>query len=124
LGAILLFDRNFLILVGIQCAGGIRLLAQGLNRRHHRFLVRFKCCSQRSVVINVDRHHVKHRRKAHERDEGWIESFRLRGVGQRCALQVRVLFQPVVCVDNLLRVGRSRTYLRKQCVGIERDRSQ
>jgi hypothetical protein len=124
LSPVLLFHGDLLILVAVERARGVCLLTQRLDRRHHRCLIRLERLSQRSVVINIYRHRVQHRRKGHQRDEGRIEPLPLRGVGERLSLQVGVLLHPVVRIENLLGVGRRRTYLRKERVRIQRDRSQ
>jgi hypothetical protein len=87
-------------------------------------LIRLERLSQRGVVINIYRHRVQHRRKGHQRDEGRIKPLPLSSVGERLSLQVGVLLHPVVRIEDLLRVGRRRTYLRKERVRIERDRSE
>jgi hypothetical protein len=87
-------------------------------------LIRLERLSQRGVVIYIYRHRVQHRGKGHQRDEGRIEPLPLGGVGERLSLQVGVLLHPGIRIENLLRVGRRRTDLRKERVRIQRDRSQ
>jgi hypothetical protein len=45
----------------------------------------------------------------------------LRRIGQRLSLKALILLQPIVCIRNLLRIGRRRTNLRQKRIRIERD---
>jgi hypothetical protein len=47
----------------------------------------------------------------------------LRRIRQRLALQLAILVQPVLHIENLLRIRRSRTYLRHQRIRKQRKRS-
>jgi hypothetical protein len=52
----------------------------------------------------VLRHHFEHLRKIHQRDEGRVESLLLRCVGERSSGEARILREPVVDVEYLLRI--------------------
>jgi hypothetical protein len=123
LHATLLLHRYRLVLVAIERASGKRILPQRLNRRHHRLLVCLERIPQRGIVIDIFRHHIHHGRKTHQRDEGRIEPLSLRRIRQRRRLQIAIAVHPVVCIEDLLRVRRSRTYLRHQRIRKQRKRS-
>jgi hypothetical protein len=110
----LLLHRNRLVLVAIQRTSCKRILPQRLNRRHHRLLVRPERIPQRCIVIDVVRHHLYDGRKVHQRNKRRIEPMLLRRIRQRLPLQIAILMHPVVHIQNLLRIRRSRTYLRHQ----------
>jgi hypothetical protein len=110
----LLLHRHRLVLIAIQRAPRKRVLPQRLNRRHHRLLIVPKHLSQRSIVVHIRRHHLHDGRKVHQRDKRRIEPMLLRRIRQRLSLQIAVLMHPVFYIENLLRVRRSRAYLRHQ----------
>jgi hypothetical protein len=123
LHATLLLHRNRLVLVAIQRTSRKRILPQRLNRRHHRLLIVPKHLTQRSIVIHIRRHHLNDGRKVHQRDKRRIEPMLLRRIRQRLSLQIAVLVHPVFDIKNLLRIRRSRTYLRHQRIRKQRKRS-
>jgi hypothetical protein len=112
------------LLIGAQRARSIRLRAQPLDRIRHRRLVRRKCHADRGVVVDVFRHHRHHLRKIHQRDERGIKSRCLRRIGERRAGKVRILYQPIINVENFLRVRARSRDLRQQRIRIQRHRSQ
>jgi hypothetical protein len=124
LRAVLLLDRNVLIFVAVQGAGGIGLLSQRLDCRHHGGLIGLESRTYRSVVIDVLGHRIEDGWEGHERYEGRIEALLLGSVIQCCAPQVAVLFQPIIGIDDLLGVTGSGANLRKQGIGIERNRRE
>ena len=63
-------------------------------------------------------------RKIHQRDKRWIESRRLCGIGERGSGEIGILLQPVIHVENFLRIGAGSGDLREQRIRIERDRSE
>jgi hypothetical protein len=87
-------------------------------------LIRLERRSQCSVVIDMCRHGIENRWEGDERDESRIESLLLSRIGQRLPCQAAVLLQPVVGIDDLLRISGSGTYLGEQRVGIECDRCE
>jgi hypothetical protein len=112
------------LLIGAQRAWSISLRAQSLNRIGHGRLVRRKCHADGGVIVYVLRHHRDHLRKIHQRDERRIKSRRLRRIGERSAGKVRILYQPIINVENFLRVGASSSDLRQQGIRVQRHRSQ
>jgi hypothetical protein len=78
----------------------------------------------RGVIVDVLRHHLQHLRKTGQRDECRIESLFLCGVGECGSFKVRILLQPVIHIDNFLRIGRGSCDLGQQRIGVKRDRSQ
>jgi hypothetical protein len=78
----------------------------------------------RGVVVDVFGHHLDDRREVNERDECRIESLLLGGIGKRGPREASVMGEPVVDVENLLRVGGGSGDLCEERVGIERDGGQ
>jgi hypothetical protein len=70
------------------------------------------------------RHHLQHLREIHQRDKCRIESLLLRGIRERSASQAGVLLQPVVDVQDFLRVGGRGCDLSQQGVRIKSDWGQ
>jgi hypothetical protein len=107
-----------------QSARVISLISQALNRSRDCSLIRREGLTDGRIIVDILRHHVEHLRKIDERDKCRIESLLLRCIRQCCARQRRILRQPVIHIQNFLRIGRSRGDLRKQRIGIKRDRRQ
>jgi len=78
----------------------------------------------RSVIVDILRHHIQHLRKARQRDKRRIESLFLRRIGELSTRQPRVLLQPVIDIQDFLRIRRRGSDLRQQRIRVERDRSQ
>ena len=97
---------------------------QALNRSGDRRLVRRKCGADGSVVVNILRHHGYDLRKIHQRHERWIESRSLRCIGERFTAEIGILQQPVIHIENFLRIGAGRGDLREQGIRIEGDWSE
>ena len=119
-----LLHFHLLLLGGLQCAGCVRVGAQPLDRRGHFALIGGKCSADSGVIIDVLRHHLQDLREINQRDERWIESLLHGGVSERRAAQIGILLQPIMRVENFLRVRRGGSDLREQGIGIERHRSQ
>jgi hypothetical protein len=124
LPAIFGLEEDLLLTVAAKSAGGVGLLAQALDRIHDRALVGLEGLSDGGVIIDILRHHVEHLGKADQRQECGIKPLGLRRIGQSCALEARILVQPVLNVENLLRVGGGGGDLRQQGVGIEGNRRE
>jgi hypothetical protein len=103
-----------------QRAGSICLGAQSLNRVGDGRLVSGKCDADGSVIVDVLRHHGDDLREIHQRDERRIESRCLRSIGQRGAGEVGILDQPIINVENFLRIRAGGGDLSQQRIGIER----
>ena len=115
----------YLILVAAaQRARSIGLSAQPLNRSGDRRLVRRKRGADRRVVVNILGHHGDNLRKIHQRYERWIESRSLRRVSARLAAEIGILQQPVVHIENFLRISAGSGDLRQKGIRIERDWSE
>jgi hypothetical protein len=78
--------------------------AQPLNRSGDRPLVRQKRYSDSGVIVDVLRHHRYDLRKIRQRYKRGIESLRLCRVGERVASETGILMQPVIDVENFLRI--------------------
>jgi hypothetical protein len=119
-----LLHFNGLLRVGTERSRGIGLRTQPLNRVGHRALIRRKCLSNGGIIVDVLRHHLQNLRKIYQRNKGGIESLLLRGIGERGSCQSLVCCQPVVDIQNFLRIRRCRHDLRQQRIGIERNRRE
>jgi hypothetical protein len=84
-------------------------------------LIGLECRANRGVIIDVLGHRVEHRREGHERYERWIETLLLDRVGECHSRKIAVLFQPIIGIDDLLRVAGCRANLREQGVRIKCD---
>ena len=115
---------HFLLGIGAQCSRFISLRAQTLNRSRYGSLIGEKGIADGGVVVNVLRHHGQNIRKIHQSDECRIEPLLLRGVREGGAGQSAMLMQPVVRIENLLRICRCRCDLRQQRIWVKRDRRQ
>jgi hypothetical protein len=117
---------HFHLILGVtaQRARGIGLGAQALNRSGNRCLVRQKCVADGGVIIDVLRHHGYDLGKIHQRDERWIKSRLLCCVGKRGAGEIGILQEPVINVENFLRIGAGSGDLRQKGIRIEGDWSE
>jgi hypothetical protein len=109
-----LLHLDLLLFIAAQRARGIRLRAQTLDRSSDLSLIGCHGLPNCRVVVNVLRHHLKHAREGQQSKKGRIESITLCRIGLRSARKVRIFCQPVINVEDLLRVGRGRRNLSKQ----------
>jgi len=115
----------YLLLRGAaQGACVIGFIPQALDRSRHRSLIRSEGLADGGIVVDIFRHHLEHLRKIHQRNECRIESLLLRCIGQGRTRQRRILRQPVIHIQNFLRIGSCRRDLRKQRVRVKRNRRQ
>jgi hypothetical protein len=119
-----LLNLDLLLLGGLQCAGCVRVGAQPLDRGSHFALIGGKCGANRGVIIHVLRHHLQDLREIYQRDKCGIESLFHGGIGERRAAEIGILLQPIMRVENFLRVRGGGGDLREQGIGIERHGSQ
>jgi hypothetical protein len=113
-----------LLLVGLQVPGLVGLAPQALDGCGDRPLICRKRLANCGVVVNIFGHHRNHPREGTQGEKCRIEALLLRCIGQRLVGQGRVRGQPVVEVQNLLRIsGRGRN-LRQQRVWIQSDGRQ
>jgi hypothetical protein len=119
-----LLDLDLLLFIAAQRSRGVGLGAQTLDGGSYLRLVGVHSLPNRRVIVNVIRHHLDHGRERDQGKEGRIESVPLCRIGKGGAGEVRVLREPVVNVEDLLRVSGSRRNLCEQRVGIKRDRRQ
>ncbi len=107
-----------------QCARSIRLRPQTLDSCRHLALI---CRDRRSnggIVVDILRHHLDYLGKACQGDECRIKTLLLGSRRQLRHDEVLVLPQPVIEIQDLLRIGGRRRNLRQQGVGIKRNRRQ
>jgi hypothetical protein len=80
-----LLHLNLLLFIAFQRSRRISLSPQTLDRIRHLLLVSRHRLPDRSIVVDVIRHHLQHIREGHQRNERRIVSLLLRGIGQRRA---------------------------------------
>ena len=119
-----LLHLDLLLRSAAQCTRRVGLRPQTLDGRRHLALIRRDRRADRRIVVDILRHHLDHLGEAHQRDECRIKPLLLGSRGQLGYGEVLVLPQPVVHIQNFLRVGGSRRDLRQQGVGIQRNRRQ
>jgi hypothetical protein len=115
---------NLLLRRAAQRPRVIRLCPQPLDRLRNHILVGQHGRTNGGIVVDVLRHHLHHRRESRQRDKGRIEPLLLRPRRQLRQGFIAVLRQPVIEVENLLRIGSSRGDLCQKGIGIKRDRRQ
>jgi hypothetical protein len=115
---------HLLLRITAQRAGVVRLSPQALNRSRDGFLIRGKCLSDGGVVVDVLSHHFQHLRKIYQRDECGIESLLLCRISERRARKPGVLRQPVIDIQDFLRIGGGGSDLGEQGIGIKGDWGQ
>ena len=104
LRATLVLHLHGLLLIAIERPQGICLLTETLHRIHDRRLIRSERLPDGGKVVDVLRHHVQDLRKINERNESRIKALRLRRIRARLSAQPHVLAQPVVNIEDLLRI--------------------
>jgi hypothetical protein len=119
-----LLHLHLLLRRAAQRSRRVSLRTQPLNRRRHLRLIRRDGRPERSVVVDILSHHLDDRRKVSKSNKSRIETLFLRRIRQRRSAQALIQRQPVVDIQNLLRIRRSRRNLRQQRVRIERYRRQ
>ena len=119
-----LLHGHGLLLIAAQRARGVSLSSQALNGICNPRLIGSEGIPDGGVVVKVLRHHVEDLREIHECDECGVKTLLLRRIGEGCSRQARICRQPIVNVQDLLRVCRSGHYLRQQRVRIQRDGGQ
>jgi hypothetical protein len=113
-----------LLLIAAQVARVVGLSAQALNRGGHRSLVRRKRLADGGVIVDVLGHHLQDLRKINEGDERGIEPLLRGGICERSAGEIEVLLQPVIHVEDFLRIRGGGGDLGEQGIRIERYRGQ
>jgi hypothetical protein len=116
-----LLDVDLLLCIAAQRSRGICLGAQTLDGSGYLCLVGRHGFPDGRVVVYVLRHHLEDGGEGDERDEGGIEALLLGAICERRAAEVRVLREPVIDVQDLLRVGGGRRDLGEKRVGIKCD---
>lgn len=107
--------------IAAQGARGVGLCTQPLHRGTDGGLIRSESRTDCGVIVHVLRHHVNHLRESNECYEGGIKPLGLRAIGQRSAGEVRIGLQPVINVQDFLRIGRGRSDLCQQRIRIKSD---
>jgi hypothetical protein len=119
-----LLHLNLLLGTAAQCARGIGLRPQALDGRRHLALIGRDRRPNRGIVVDILSHHLYYLGKARQGDEGRIKTLLLGSRRELRHAEVLVLPQPVIEIQDLLRIGRRRRDLRQQSVGIQRHRRQ
>ncbi len=122
--AAVLLHLDLLLRSTAQRTRSVGLRPQPLNRSRHLILIRRNRGPDRGIVINILRHHLHHVGKPGQGNKCRIETLLLGSSGQLRQGEVAVLRQPIIEIQNLLRIGRGGSDLGQKRVGVESDRSQ
>jgi hypothetical protein len=120
----ILLHLDHLLWGATQSAGCVGLSSQPLNRCGHLILIRRHCRPDCSVVVNIVRHHLQNTGKADKGNKCRVEALLLGSGGQLREGKVIVLRQPVVHIQNLLRIRGGGSDLGEKGIGVESDGSQ
>ena len=112
----------FLLRVGLQRAGRLRLLPQALHGRYHVRLLSQEGLAERGGPLQVLIHALEERGKEDQRLHTGVPLLLGRRFHQRIRLERLVLVEPAVAIHNLERISRGCERLRHQFVGVKRDR--
>lgn len=99
-----LLHLNLLLLTAAQRAGVVSLIAQTLDRGRNRSLVGVEGRADGGVVVDVLRHHLQHLREVHQGNKRGVEAVLLGCVGQRCSGEPGVVGEPIIDIENFLRI--------------------
>jgi len=114
-----LLHGHGLLLIAAQRARRVGLSSQALNGICDRSLIGGEGVPDCGVVVDVLSHHVEDLWEIYQCDECRVEPLLLRRIGEGRSRQARIRRQPVIHVQDLLRVCRSCGYLRQQRVRIQ-----
>ncbi len=98
-----LLDNNCLLWRGLQRPRRIGLCAQPLDSFRNTCLVCRHGLTDGGIVIDIFGHHLQHARKLHQRNKCRIKSLLLRRLAELIAAQSRIVGEPVIHVQDLLR---------------------
>ena len=119
-----LLHHHLLLRSAAQRTRRVGLSAKPLHGSGNCCLVGRKCLTDGGIVVHVLRHHLQHLRKIHQSDKRRIESLLLRRIGECRSGQSLIVLQPIVDIQNLLRIRRGCRDLGEQGIRIERYRRQ
>jgi hypothetical protein len=105
----------------VQRTCGVCLGPQPLDGRRDRSLISREGLTNRSIVVDVLGHHAQYVRKIDQRNECRIKSLLLGRVCEGRTCQPLILLQPVIHVEDFLRIGRSGCDLREQRIRVNRN---
>jgi hypothetical protein len=106
--------NNRLLRVRAQSSRGISLGAKALDGIGNRGLICRHGLANRCIVVDIVRHHLQDVRKMHQSNESRIKSLLLRGIAERIAGKPRIVGEPIIDVENFLRVRGGGCNLREQ----------
>jgi hypothetical protein len=112
---------NLLLWRALERASANRTIAQRLDSGHDvigLIVIRFaKCRGPRQTVV----HRLQNRRKLGQRLDTWIPGLGIYCIGQLITREIRVLLEPGVIFNDLIRIGRRHQDLGYQQIRIDRD---
>ena len=120
----LFFDYNLLFLSCLQCAGGLCLGTEPLNRIHNILFLGQKRIAQFCCPVEFFVEHRENLRDIGERFDACIPRLALKRRIETVPLEGRVRLEPPVRLDNLKGIGGCHEYLAQEGIGIEGDRCQ
>jgi hypothetical protein len=119
-----LLHLDLLLWRATQRAGSVGLRPQPLNRCRHLILIRRNRRPDGGIIVNVLRHHLHYVGKPGQGNECRVETLLLGSGGQLRECLVTVLRQPIIEIQNLLRISGGGSDLGQKRIGVESDRSQ
>jgi hypothetical protein len=120
----ILLHLDHLLRRATQRAGCVGLSPQPLNRCWYLVLIRRHRRPDGGVVVNILRHHLQNIGEADKGNKCRVEALLLGSGGQLREAEVMVLRQPVVHIQNLLRIRGRGSDLGEKGIGVESDGSQ
>ena len=113
---------TFCCSVGLQVAGGLRLMAQALHRVHHSVGLRQERIAHAFAPRPGPAQQVQHLRERHQRLHARIPGL-VRHLAHRViALGVRMRLRPLHRIGDIAGIGRGHHDLREQRIRVQRDR--
>ena len=120
--ALLLSDRDLLLLGRGQLVVGLCLGPQALDRIHNIRLLRKDGVTQLLRPVELFAHHRQHRRRRDQRLDALVPALLVDLGLQRVALERLVRGRPAVRLHHLQRISRRHQNFGEQRIRIERDR--
>ena len=117
-------NNDLLLLGGLEVSLSLSLGPQTLDRIHDIGLLSHESIAHSSGPIYFVAHHRQNLRKGDQRLHAEIPSHAVQRVIQRIALEIRILFYPLIRFTHLVGVGGRHQDLPEQGIGIKSDRGQ
>ena len=117
-------DNDFLLLGGLEVSLGMGFGPQALDRIHDLGLLGHESVAHSSGPIHFIAHHGENLREGDQRLHAEIPSHAVQRGIERIALEIRILFYPLIRFAHLVGVGGRHQDLSEQGIRIKSDRSK